>query len=81
MKWRCPGVIASTVLEFKRNISVSDMCLGFIANGWPLKLWEQMIPGGENAVLIDLWGVGHSLLFRHLSSCERKGAQSVTSVF
>lgn len=74
-------MIASTVLEFKRNIGVSDMCLDFIANGWPLKLWEQLTPGGENALHIDRRGVGHSLLFRHFSSCGRKGAQSVTSIF
>lgn len=39
--------------------------MGFIVNGWPLKLWEQMIPGAENANRIDRWGAGHSLLFRY----------------
>jgi len=41
-------------------------------NGWPLKLWEHMIPGAENAIHVDRWGVGHSLLFRYFFPVKGK---------
>ena len=41
-------------------------------NGWPLKLWEQMIPGAENAIHVDRWGLGHSLLFKYVFPVKGK---------
>ena len=41
-------------------------------NGWPLKLWEQMIPGAENAIHVDRWGLGHILLFKYVFPVKGK---------
>lgn len=50
VKGRGPGVMSSTVLEFRRNIGIRHRPLGFIVNGWPV------------TVHLDPWGREHILL-------------------